>query len=156
MIRITKHTDYALVLLTHLVSQEEGSRFSARELAQVTQLPVPMVGKILKILHQKKLLGSKRGANGGYFLDRSPEKITLTEIIEAVEGPIAITDCSCSGDKCEFTSTCQITGNIRLINEAIRSMLMTISLKRMAVPMARAEFKNLISSMQSGTMTATQ
>ena len=92
MIRITKQTDYGIVLLTHLAAQPE-RQLNAPELAAETQLPLPMVSKILKLLVREGLLLSHRGVKGGYSLGRPPAEITMAEIIASLEGPIAITEC---------------------------------------------------------------
>ena len=92
MIRITKQTDYGIVLLTHLAANPE-RQYTAPELAAEARLPLPMVSKILKLLARDGLLASHRGVKGGYSLARPAEEISMAEIIAALEGPIAITEC---------------------------------------------------------------
>ena len=92
MIRITKQTDYGIVLLTYLAGHTE-RLFNAPELAAETHLPLPMVSKILKVLTREGMLASHRGVKGGYSLARLPEEISMAEIIAALEGPIALTEC---------------------------------------------------------------
>ena len=92
MIRITKQTDYGIVLLTHLAAHPD-RHFNAPELAAEARLPLPMVSKILKLLAREGLLASHRGVKGGYSLARPAEEISMAEIIAALEGPIAITEC---------------------------------------------------------------
>jgi FeS assembly SUF system regulator len=92
MIRLTKQTDYGIVLLTHL-AQDPARHANAPELAAETGLPLPTVSKILKLLARGDLLSSHRGVKGGYCLGRLPSQITVAEVITALEGPIAMTEC---------------------------------------------------------------
>ncbi|HKC25951.1 MAG TPA: Rrf2 family transcriptional regulator, partial [Thermoanaerobaculia bacterium] len=90
MFRLTKLTDYGIVLLTHFAQNPERDAQNARELAQETRLPLPTVGKLLKELAHEGLLVSHRGIHGGYALARKPEEISMADVIAALEGPIAI------------------------------------------------------------------
>lgn len=139
MIRITKTTDYGIVLLTHMAERPE-HRFNAPELAQGAQLPLPMVSKILKTLAREGLLASHRGASGGYSLARSPEEIPVSAVINALEGPIAITECiDDSPGECAQEPVCPLRSNWQLINGAIRDALDGIRLSQMARPLPRGE-----------------
>ena len=133
MIRINKLTDYGILVLTHLV--RAGGRCTARDVAAGTAVPEPTVGKILRVLTRAGLLESQRGANGGYTLARDPEMITMTDIIEAFEGPIALTAClSDEAPTCEVEPICQTRANWDRINRAIRSALEEIPLSEIARP----------------------
>src|SRR5512140_563207 len=134
MIRITKQADYAIILLGHFVSDDCNVGWNARDLAAHTRLPLPMVGKILKMLARRGLLESHRGVKGGYKLARKPEEIPVVEIISAVEGPIGITSCSAVSGCCEYEPACPARSNWHLINRAVLSALRNISLKEMAQP----------------------
>jgi FeS assembly SUF system regulator len=135
MIRITKTTDYGIVLLTHMADDPE-RRFNAPDLAQEAQLPLPMVSKILKLLAREDLLDSHRGVNGGYALARMPRDITVSEIIAALEGPIAITECiDDSPGECVQEDVCPLRSNWQLINSAIRGALDGLRLADMARPL---------------------
>ena len=91
MIRLSKLADYGIVIVTHLA--REPARFqTAPEIAVATQMPQPIASKVLKMLTRADLL-SHRGAHGGYGLARAPGTITVAEVIEALDGPIAITTC---------------------------------------------------------------
>ena len=96
MLRMSKMTDYGIVLLTELARAGSGTR-TAKDLAACTQVPLPSVSKVLKGLQGAGLLVSHRGASGGYGLARSPELIPLTEIILALEGPVSFTECGAHG-----------------------------------------------------------
>lgn len=131
MIRITKQTDYGIVLLTHLAAEPE-RQYNAPELAAEARLPLPMVSKILKLLAREGLLVSHRGVKGGYSLARRPEAISMAQIIAALEGPIALTECiSVEGD-CSHEPLCPVRSNWRRINQAVRTALEGIALSEMA------------------------
>lgn len=130
MIRITKQTDYGIVLLTHLAAQPE-RHLNAPELAAETQLPVPMVSKILKLLVREGILLSHRGVKGGYSLARLPQEISMAEIIAALEGPIAITECIDVSSDCSHERLCPVRSNWQRINAAVRGALEGITLAEM-------------------------
>jgi FeS assembly SUF system regulator len=131
MIRITKQTDYGIVLLTHLAATPE-RQVNAPELAGETHLPLPMVSKILKLLVREGLLESHRGVKGGYSLSRPPEVISMAEVVSALEGPIAITECIDDLTGCSHSPLCAVRGRWNRINTALRDALAGISLGEMA------------------------
>ncbi|HWM89511.1 MAG TPA: SUF system Fe-S cluster assembly regulator [Thermoanaerobaculia bacterium] len=137
MIRITKQTDYGVVLLTHLAAQPD-RQVNAPELAAETQLPLPMVSKILKLLVREGVLLSHRGVKGGYSLARLPGEVTMAEIITALEGPIAITECVEVSSGCSHEQLCPVRSNWHRINAAVRGALEGITLADMASPLAPA------------------
>ena len=94
MIRVTKLTDYGIVLMTRLAGCDSTQVATAPELARDMNLPLPTVRKILKTLTRENLLVSQRGAAGGYCLARDPEQITLMDMVKALEGPMALTECA--------------------------------------------------------------
>lgn len=137
MLRITKQTDYGIVLLTHMASVSAGWA-TAPELALGASLPAPMVAKILKILAREGLLTSQRGAAGGYALARPPAEISVAQIITALEGPIAVTECTDSAPGlCHQEDSCPVRGNWNRINLAIRDALEGISLADMTASVRR-------------------
>jgi FeS assembly SUF system regulator len=134
MIRITREADYGILLMTCL-TQADGQPRSAAVLAQQRRLPLPMVSKILKTLARAGLLTSQRGAQGGYSLARPPAAISAADIIGALEGPIAITECSGENhDGCSRLEHCEISGHWPRINQAIYAALQSISLLEMSRP----------------------
>ncbi|MEM7048653.1 MAG: SUF system Fe-S cluster assembly regulator [Acidobacteriota bacterium] len=136
MIRITKQTDYGIVLASHLAT-EPGRRFNAAVLSEETGLPLPMVSKILKLLAREGVLTSHRGVHGGYCLARPASEIRISEVIATLEGPIAITECiDDSPGVCSQEATCPMRSNWQVINAAIRSALDQITLAEMARPLA--------------------
>jgi FeS assembly SUF system regulator len=133
MIRITKQTDYGIVLLTHFAT-EPGRQYNAPDLAAAAQLPLPTVSKILKLLAREGLLLSHRGVKGGYGLARSAQQISMAEIIAALEGPIAMTECEDEHGDCFHEPVCQVRSNWHRINVAVRAALEGITLAEMALP----------------------
>jgi FeS assembly SUF system regulator len=135
MIRITKLTDYGILVLTQLV--RSGGLCTARDLATASAVPEPTVGKILRLLTRSGLTESQRGAQGGYTLVRDPTKISVADIIEAFEGPIALTAClSPEAPACEVEPICQTRTNWDRINRAIRTALEDIPLSEIARPLS--------------------
>ena len=135
MIRITRLTDYGIVLLTHFARHPERLTRNAPEIAAAAHLPLPTVSKILKILAREGLLVPHRGAKGGFSLARSPQDITVTDIISALEGPIALTECNVHGsDRCGIESLCPVSTNWRRINRAVLDALSGLTLAKMASP----------------------
>ena len=137
MIRITRQTDYGIVLLSHLASNAE-RRYNAPELAAEAHLPVPMVAKILKLLAREGLLVSHRGVKGGYSLARLPETISMAEIITALEGPIALTECVEETGVCVHEPICPSRSNWHVISRAVRRALEGITLAEMIHPLPAA------------------
>ena len=135
MIRITKQTDYGIVLLTHLTVNAE-RQYNAPELAVEAGLPLPMVSKILKLLARDGLLVSHRGVKGGYGLARPASEITMAAIVATLEGPIALTECiDTAGGDCSHEPLCKVRSNWHRINDALRQALEGITLAEMALPM---------------------
>lgn len=135
MIRITRMTDYGIVLLTCFAKNAHRDILNARDLATETHLPPPTVNKILKTLTRKGLLASRRGAKGGYSLARRPEEISVADIINATEGPVAMTECTIEGEgNCSHEPLCPVSSNWHRINEAIQGALESISLAEMTRP----------------------
>ncbi|HVT60090.1 MAG TPA: SUF system Fe-S cluster assembly regulator [Thermoanaerobaculia bacterium] len=134
MIRITKQTDYGIVLLTHMAVHAE-RQFNAPDLAAEAHLPLPMVSKILKLLAREGLLISHRGVKGGYGLARRPAAISMAEIIAALEGPVAITECIDEEGDCAHERLCPVRSNWHRINEAILNALSGITLAEMTNPL---------------------
>jgi FeS assembly SUF system regulator len=136
MLRITKQSDYGIVLMTLFAGGEPGRVHSTRDLAKGARLPLPTVSKILKALARAGLLQSHRGVKGGYRIARDASRITVEEIIRALEGPIAITECIEEGSDCEIEGTCPVRGNWQRINAAVKDALAAIPLSEMAAQVA--------------------
>jgi FeS assembly SUF system regulator len=133
MIRITRLADYAIVVLSHFASDRTSPVRTARLLAEETRIPLPTVSKILKALARKGLVASQRGVHGGYRLTRDLGSISVAEAIDALEGPIAMTECqSGPGGLCVLEPTCPARSNWERINRAVRKALDEIPLTQMS------------------------
>jgi FeS assembly SUF system regulator len=144
MLRVTKLADYASIVLTALAHAPERVH-SATELAEHAGLELPTVSKLLKPLAHAGLVESFRGSNGGYRLARPAAKISLIEIVEAIEGPVGMTECSGEHSACELESHCGVRGNWRHINDVVADALRGVSLAQMlaAPPRKSAAKKNI-------------
>lgn len=131
MIRISKLTDYATVLLATL-AREPQRRFAAATLAQRTQIGAATVSKLLKQLQRAGFVQSTRGLHGGYQLARPPESISAAAILDALEGPVAVTDCSVGQGQCDIETTCHVGRAWQRVNLSIRRSLYDISLAQLA------------------------
>jgi FeS assembly SUF system regulator len=133
MLRLSKLTDYATVILSFM-ARDSKQVHAAMEIAAATGIALPTVSKILKLLVNADVLSSTRGAKGGYALASEPERITVAAVICALEGPIALTECSISHQGCEQASGCGIRSNWGLINQAIHDALESVTLADLIRP----------------------
>jgi FeS assembly SUF system regulator len=132
MIRLNKLTDYAVVVLVQMASDDR-RMMTAPRIAEGTGVPLPTVAKLLKILARDGLVRSQRGAGGGYVLGRRAADITVADIVSSVEGPIALTACVDGAEGgCEVELMCPMRGNWDRVNGAIRNALSEVSLADMA------------------------
>ncbi len=128
MLRMSRLTDYGTILLAHLASNDVNRCISAAELAAISGIALPTVSKLLKLLAKAELVYSTRGAHGGYHLARKPQQISAAEVIDALEGPVSITECSSSDSHCNYESICNVGNAWQRVNIAIRRALDDISL----------------------------
>jgi FeS assembly SUF system regulator len=126
--------DYGVVVMTQL-ARAPGSVLTAPEIAAATSLPVPTVSKLLKLMANASLLESHRGTKGGYSLNRATTDVTVADIIGAIDGPIALTECVGSdGAICEIEALCPTRTNWRRINDVLIDALRSVTLAEMAAP----------------------
>lgn len=145
MLRISKLTDYGTVLLAHL-ARNPHEVCSSAEIALSTGISLPTASKLLKSLARNGLVTSTRGANGGYTLAREASAISAAEIIDALEGPVSITECSASDSHCDIEEVCGVGNAWQRINVAIRDALHEVSLVdliRTSSPPRRFHFAGL-------------
>ena len=142
MLRVTKLTDYATLVLTVLAARP-GEVLSAAGLAEQAGLEAPTVAKVLKPLAQAGLVEGFRGANGGYRLARDASAISLVEIVEAMEGPLAITECSQGESQCGIARQCGVRSNWRLINDVVADALRGVTLAQMLHPLPLADRRRI-------------
>lgn len=127
MLRISRLTDYGTVVLAHLASGET-AQVSAADVASATGLALPTVSKLLKELAKAEIVISTRGPHGGYRLAREARQISAADVIDALEGPVSITECSASDSHCNLEAVCHVGGAWQRINVAIRRALAEVSL----------------------------
>jgi len=133
MLKLSRLTDYGTVLLAHLARDPERLH-SAAELSQATRLGAATVRKLLKLLARGGIVRSQRGAHGGYALARAPERVTAVDIIDALEGPVALTECSGEHSACAHERDCALNHNWPAINAAVRESLRAVTLAQLARP----------------------
>ena len=142
MLRISRLTDYGTVVLAHLAGAD-GAVTSAADVAAATGIALPTVSKLLKSLARAGLVISSRGATGGYRLALDPQEISAASVIDALEGPVSITECSASGSHCDFEDVCNVGSAWQRINVAIRRALdevTLVDLQRANSPVPRFRF----------------
>ena len=132
MLRISKLTDYAILAMVELA--RDGGQLSAHALAERVGVETPTVSKVLKLLAQAGLLTSTRGAAGGYRIAREAGEINVAEIIAAIEGPIAMTECSVEAGLCLVEHNCSMRSNWQRISLAVARALKDVSLAEMTMP----------------------
>ena len=141
MLRVSRLTDYATVVMTCIAAQPDDV-LSAVQIADGTRLELPTVSKLLKALGHAGLVESFRGVNGGYRLARQPADISLAEIVEAIEGPIGMTECSIAEGQCDRQSQCGVRGSWQQISSVLEHTLRAVSLADMLKPGLSAKLQS--------------
>ena len=131
MLRISRLTDYATVILATLAG-EPARLQTAAALSEQTRIAAPTVSKLLKQLQRAGLVSSTRGLRGGYQLARPPSEISAAAILDALEGPLALTDCSAGHGQCEIERTCRVGRVWQRLNQAIHRSLYEVTLAQLA------------------------
>ena len=146
MLRLSKLTDYGTVVLAFMAGEPDAVH-AAADVAAATRVALPTVSKLLKVFARAGLVTSFRGAHGGYSLARPADSITAVEIIDAIEGPVAITQCSLDHSHCGIESVCGVGHNWQRISLVIREALKTVTLAQLARPaiseLARVDMNTL-------------
>jgi FeS assembly SUF system regulator len=137
MLKLGKLADYGTMIMTVLAA-DPARLYPAQELADRTHVAAPTVAKLLKLLTKAGLVESLRGAHGGYKLARPATGITVADVISAIDGPIALTQCSVHKGACVIEPFCGVRTNWRLINQTVRHALEAVSLAQMAAPLRRS------------------
>lgn len=143
MLRLSKMADYGTVVMTTMMREPERSK-SAAEIASTIHVPVPTVSKILKTLARGGLLVSLRGVKGGYLLSRPARQISLADIIDAMDGPIGMTECSVTPGLCSQEAGCAVRTNWQRVNRAVLGVLREITLDQMIEPIVPQGAANTI------------
>lgn len=139
MLKITRLTDYATMMLTHMAVQP-AQVFSAKSLSLLMKIGPATVSKILKILSAQGLLTSTRGAEGGYCLARAPEDISLVDILVTMEGPVAMTACTLQGHQCGQAHDCGVQGHWQRISHVMTTALSQVTLADLIRPVNENPF----------------
>ena len=148
MLRISKLTDYAILVMVELA--RDGEVLSAHALAERIGVEVPTASKVLKLLAGSGLLESFRGANGGYRVTRRAGDISVAEVIAAIEGPIGMTECSAEEGLCSQEDSCGLRGNWQRISFAVAQALQGVSLAEMGAPAQAARNPLRILTLNAG------
>ena len=132
--RLTHLADYAVVMMTAAARRPAGARLSATELSDETGVPLPTAQKLMQRLAAHGLLVGTRGAGGGYALARPVTAISLADIVEAVEGPIAMTQCAGSDEPsdCALDAHCRVKPHMGIVGAKVRGALGAVSLQELA------------------------
>ena len=144
MLRLSKKADYALMAMKHLALREDRGSSSAREIAALYDIPIELMAKVLQRLVRRGLLASQQGTRGGYQLARSPAQISVADVIQAIDGPVAVTACSTDeGQQCEQFSKCNVRDPLWRVRERILAALGECTIAELAAdvppsPMAKA------------------
>ena len=139
MLRISKKTDYAIILLTHL--GEVGDNVSAQKVAAHYQLPYPMVANILKQLVSSGMIESTRGQLGGYVLAHTADEIKLSEIIEVIDSPFSLVECVHDDDLCKIYQCCPTQRPLRALHNKVQQFFEETTLANI---IADAQFHNML------------
>lgn len=150
MLRISKLTDYGTVVMAYLASHPTTGH-TAKEIAENTHITLPTVSKLLKLLAKSGLLVAQRGAKGGYGLATAAKNISLAQIINSLEGGIALTDCSHGNGHCAVEKQCAIRSNWRTISDVLRETLSAISLTQIINPIEPCQIKPSLKAINHST-----
>ncbi len=142
MLKLSKKTDYALMALQYMatVQQEEMNAFNihrivnTKEIAEEHLIPLELLAKVLQTLAKHEMIESQNGPKGGYVLAREPRNISISQVLEAIEGPLGIVDCYHEKDDhaaCEQMEHCNIRTPLLKVQESIMQLLSSISIEDM-------------------------
>src|SRR2546430_15898668 len=126
MLRLSKKADYALMAMKHLALRGDRSSHataSAREIAELYDIPIELMAKVLQRLVRRGLLASQQGTRGGYQLARTPTLISVADVIQAIDGPVTVTACSTEEGQCEQYAKCNVRDPLWRVRERILSAL---------------------------------
>ena len=133
MLRLSNLADYGVVVMTAAArTADDGRLTSASEIAVHTGIPAPTVAKLMGLLARADLLVSHRGNAGGFSLARAADAINLAEIVEAIDGPIALTHCADGSHDCTLHGHCAVKPHWDPVNRAVKSALADVSLAALA------------------------
>src|SRR6266436_690556 len=124
VLKLSKKADYGLISMKHLASQADGHACSSREIAEAFSIPPELLAKILQKLVKNGLLASTHGTNGGYVLAKSPQNISIADVIEAIDGPLSLVQCDFNGNRdCLQFDKCNVKTPLRVVQERVKDAL---------------------------------
>ena len=132
MLRLSKKTDYGLLALNYLASEAPAGVASARVIAEKYEIPVELLAKVLQQMARVGLVAAQKGAHGGYKLGRAASTITLADIVEAIDGPLAITACGRNDDPCDQYGSCTVRDPLWKVKDRILAVLQATTLAEMS------------------------
>ena len=147
MLRLSKKADYALIAMKHLAQRPDGASASAREIAEAYDIPLELLAKVLQRLVRARLLLSVQGTRGGYRLGRAASAIPVADVIQSVDGPVAVTACSTDDHNCDQFSKCSIRDPLWKIRSRIVDALNMVSVAELAVDAPPVEPARIVSRM---------
>jgi Rrf2 family protein len=136
MLRLSKKADYALMAMKHLAVRGDQGSSSAREIAEQYNIPIELMAKVLQRLVRRGLLVSHQGTRGGYQLARRPAQISVADVIQAIEGPVAVTACRTDDGECEQFSKCNVRDPLFKVRDRILAALGECTIAELASDMA--------------------
>ena len=143
MLRLAKLADYGLLIACHLASTS-GELVKLEQVADATGLSIPTVRKVMKLLVDAEVVGSERGVKGGYLLSRPAPQISIAQVIAAVEGGLALTECCRDDCLCDVSKACTVQNNWNVINRTVGEIFAKVTLADMARPLTRADVLSYI------------
>ena len=132
MLKLSKKVDYGLMSLMHLAQRTERASWSAREIAENYDIPLELLAKILQKLVQRGLLVSHAGTHGGYSLSRPADRISAAEVIEAIEGPLSLTNCVSDDGLCGQFEKCNLKSPLQRLNEIVAQTFRDLTIEEMS------------------------
>jgi Rrf2 family protein len=149
MLRLSKKADYALMAVKHLAMRPDGASASAREIAEAYDIPLELLAKVLQRLVRARLLVSVQGTRGGYRLSRPAAALPVSDVIQAVDGPVAVTACSTDDHNCDQYTKCNIRDPLWKIRARIVEALSAVSIAELAAdePTSAPEPARVVSRM---------
>jgi Rrf2 family protein len=123
MLRLSKKADYALMAMKHLALRGDRGSSNAREIAEQYDIPIELLAKVLQRLVRNGLLASHQGTRGGYQLARVPSRISVADVIQAIDGPVTVTACSTEEATCEQYAKCNVRDPLWRVRSRILAAL---------------------------------
>ena len=131
MLRLSKKVDYGLMALMHLARHGDTVSWSARELAEAYEIPGGLLAKILQRLAHAGFVASQHGKKGGYTLARPADHITVAEVVQAIDGPFSLTQCTTDQGVCVQFETCNVKSPLQRLHENVAAMFATLTIAHM-------------------------